>query len=331
MAEQIFSPLFIFSLPRSGSTLLQRLLSSHPYIVSVAEPWLLLPFIYSIKETGIYTEYWQKNMLGAIYDFFQILPNGKNDYLDAIQQVTTNLYNKALNNLNKDAIYFLDKTPRYHLIVDEILDMFPNARFIFLWRNPLAIASSIIETWGNGRWNIFKFQVDLYKGISNLTSAYSRVQGKAFSLRYEDLVSNPDSVLKELHSYLDIPYDANLPNKFNSVSLEGQKGDPLKTKYKKISDEPLEKWKETMANPFRRNWCDKYIQWIGSENLAIMGYNSDLLLSDVRQTKIKFSFLGSDIFWAIYGFFYKFLDFPILAPKIRNISRPEHICAHGQI
>lgn len=331
MANNTFSPLFIFSLPRSGSTLLQRILASHPRVVSVAEPWLLLPFMYSIKESGIYTEYWQKNMLGAFSDFFQTLPDGKNDYLEAIQQLTLDLYGKAARNLDKDAIYFLDKTPRYHLIVDEILDMFPDAKFIFLWRNPLSVASSIIDTWGSGRWNLFKFQVDLYKGVKNLTSAYSRVQGKAFSLRYEDLVSNSDIILKELHSYLDLPYDAGLPYNFQNVLLQGKKGDPSRAKYKKISVEPLEKWKETMANPFRKNWCIKYIQWIGGENLATMGYNSDQLLSEVRRTRFKFSYLVSDIFFAIYGYAYNFLDFPILVEKIRNISRSEFIYAHGQV
>ena len=38
------SPIFLFSLPRSGSTLLQRVLMSHKDIASVAEPWLMLPF-----------------------------------------------------------------------------------------------------------------------------------------------------------------------------------------------------------------------------------------------------------------------------------------------
>ena len=33
---------FLLSLPRSGSTLLQRLLAAHPQVHTVAEPWLML-------------------------------------------------------------------------------------------------------------------------------------------------------------------------------------------------------------------------------------------------------------------------------------------------
>ncbi|MFW6066259.1 MAG: sulfotransferase, partial [Planctomycetota bacterium] len=41
------SPLILFSLPRSGSTLLQRMLSLHGRIASTAEPWLLIPQLYA--------------------------------------------------------------------------------------------------------------------------------------------------------------------------------------------------------------------------------------------------------------------------------------------
>ena len=47
------SPIFIFSLPRAGSTLLQRVLMGHPEIASIAEPWLLLPLMYVQKEHGV--------------------------------------------------------------------------------------------------------------------------------------------------------------------------------------------------------------------------------------------------------------------------------------
>ena len=43
-------PVFIFSLPRSGSTLLQRVLTGHSEISSFAEPHFLLPLVGIIKK-----------------------------------------------------------------------------------------------------------------------------------------------------------------------------------------------------------------------------------------------------------------------------------------
>lgn len=76
-------PIFVFSLPRAGSTLVQRVLTAHPNIQSTAEPWILLPLVYSLKTDGIYTEYAQCIGSMAIHDFVAELPNGKADYYAA--------------------------------------------------------------------------------------------------------------------------------------------------------------------------------------------------------------------------------------------------------
>ena len=70
-------PVFIFSLPGSGSTLLQRILISHPKVPSSSEPWMLLPFFYSIWEEGNFAEYAQSGASRAITDFIAGMPNGK--------------------------------------------------------------------------------------------------------------------------------------------------------------------------------------------------------------------------------------------------------------
>ena len=49
-------PLFLFSLPRAGSTLTQRLLAAHPAICSAAEPWILLPLFHALDKAS-FAEY----------------------------------------------------------------------------------------------------------------------------------------------------------------------------------------------------------------------------------------------------------------------------------
>ena len=44
--------IFLISLPRSGSTLLQKMLTVSPEIYSVAEPWLMLPLAFMLKKEG---------------------------------------------------------------------------------------------------------------------------------------------------------------------------------------------------------------------------------------------------------------------------------------
>ena len=200
----MLKPLFIFSLPRSGSTLLQRVLAADNQISSVAEPWLLLPFIYTLREKGISAEYDHKWANFALSEFFLELPNGKQDYLSAIRSTIRELYQKAAK--NNDVRYFLDKTPRYSLVANEIIDIFPDGKFIFLWRNPLAIIASIIETWGEGKWNILLYEVDLFNGMTSLVDTYEAHLGKVLAVQYESFLQFPEKELSRIAEYLEMEF-----------------------------------------------------------------------------------------------------------------------------
>lgn len=49
--------MFLISQPRAGSTLLQRILGSHPDIHTVSEPWLMLQPLYALRPDGYRAEY----------------------------------------------------------------------------------------------------------------------------------------------------------------------------------------------------------------------------------------------------------------------------------
>ena len=86
------SPIFLFSLPRAGSTLLQRVLMSHKDVASVAEPWLMLPFSYAYKREGILTEYAHSVSYAAFEDFIGNLPNKEDDYYNALRNFAFTIY-----------------------------------------------------------------------------------------------------------------------------------------------------------------------------------------------------------------------------------------------
>ena len=164
-------PIFLMSLPRSGSTLIQRLLASHQDVATVSEPWILLPYLYTLKSHGVYAEYDQRLLITAIKDFCREMPNGKADYLAEMRSYVLRLYETAAGGPYQ---YFLDKTPRYHLVADKIFELFPDAKYIFLWRNPLAVVASIAQSFSGAKWSLHRNKVDLFTGLENLVSAYSR-------------------------------------------------------------------------------------------------------------------------------------------------------------
>lgn len=307
-------PIFIFSVPRSGSTLTQRLLGAHPDISTTGEPWILLPQLQALRPYGAYTQYGHAGAIRGIKAFCQRLPEGEADYLNGLRSFITNLYAKAAHG----ATYFVDKSPRYSLFVDDLLRIFPDCKAIFLWRSPLAVLASMLTTWGDtAKWNLYAMDPDLFRGLPNLVETYQRNGDRAYSLRYEDLIADPRTELGRIFDYLELPFEAEVIERFSSVELPGYR-DPTGTdRYQSISAEPLAKWHGVLRNPLRKRWCRRYLQWFGEGRLEIMGYNQKQLLADLDHVPASFEYLLSDVVRMSYGYLWTSLE--------RNVLRKEGV------
>ena len=109
---------FLISQPRSGSSLLQQLLSSHPSIASLPEPWFMLPLVYTYKYPGTESDYNSRFANICLHDYLQRFDNGKELYKHYLKNLALKLYDLALAD-QEGAQYFLDKTPRYYHIIEE--------------------------------------------------------------------------------------------------------------------------------------------------------------------------------------------------------------------
>jgi hypothetical protein len=284
-------PIFIFSVSRSGSTLVQRVIGSHSDVATVSEPWILLPYGYTMRPYGVSAEYQQKSLVKAIEDFCKELPDGSEDYQAEWRRFALRLYEKAAG---AEARYFVDKTPPYCLIVEEIIGLFPEAKFIFLWRNPLSIVSSIIDTWKE--WHPTLFRSDLFIGLPRLVAAYRAHGARAHSVRFEDLVDGNVAQWRALMGYLEIDFEPDSLTRFSQLELNGRMGDPTGVKrYSALSSEPQEKWKKTLANPLRKEWCRRYLRFLGDDRLAVMGYDGAQIVRELNSQPTSLNCLVPDL------------------------------------
>ena len=130
MQKKPIKPIFLISLPRSGSTLLQRVLITHPEIDSYSESWLLLPLIQSLKESDTIANYGHRICTVALNAIIGEM-GGVEYYYEVLRQFVMNIYSQICS---KGSKYYLDKTPRYYLIINDIARLFPDAKYIFLFR-----------------------------------------------------------------------------------------------------------------------------------------------------------------------------------------------------
>jgi len=298
-------PLFLLSLPRTGSTLLQRMLSTHSKISTTDEVWILLPYLYSLRGNGLYAEYDHRVAVAGIKNFCKFLPGGREAYLKEIKQLALRIYRLASS---PHSMYFLDKTPRYHLIVEEIISLFGDGRFVFLWRNPLAVVASMVDTGAGGRWWLHSHRVDLFTGLTGLVDAYCRHRERYFALRYEDLVAEPEAQMRGILGYLGLTWEPGLIHP--------------------IDQQPLFKWRRTLATPVRKRWCARYLRWIGSERLAIMGYNLGELLAQLSELPNRYSML-SDYYLTVKAAVWNVVEPTIAQEKLAKIPDCHRIERHS--
>ena len=291
------TPVFILSVSRSGSTLLQRIVAAHDSVATAPEPWILLPPAYSLRRRGIDAEYMPWLLADAVEDFAAGLPRGEDDYLTEVREFAQRLYAKAAG---EGATHFVDKSPPYCLIAEEIMRIFPEAKFVFLWRNPLSVIASMIETWGP--WRPTFMTADLFVGWPRLLDAYASDPGRCHQVRFEDAVAGDRATWESLMGYLGVGFDPAALTGFAEVGVEGRMGDPTgRRAYTQLSAAPQDKWRATLANPVRREWCRRYLRFLGPERLAAMGYDQERLLAELAALPRSYEHLGTDLWQAAKG------------------------------
>ena len=318
--------LFILSLPRSGSTLAQRILAAHPQVVTTSESWVLLPQIYAFRKEGVFAEYGHCSLAVALEEFCNELPGGRETYLEEIRNAIVAVFGRFSRD---DTSYFLEKTPRNALIARELIELFPKSKFILLWRNPAAVAASLVDTFGRGNWQLYDYKQDLFAGLENLVDIQGNYADRLCVVHYERMVMEPEAVWRHVFEFLGLEFREQMLQEFHNVELKGRMGDRVgNDSYQTLSMEPIMKWRFTMANPLRRYWLRRYLQWIGADRLSLMGYNLDVLLDELAATPGSTRGLISDLPRMIYGAMNGLFELRIMKTKLRNLRDWSRIHGH---
>lgn len=249
---------FLVSRSRSGSTLLQTILNSHPNICAPIESKFIL-HLKSKYETV--TDWNEKTIHQFTKDlftnrkirlFWNVKPatiistlNGYNisSFADACKAVYLSFPSKKeTENIN----VIVDKNPSYARFVKELHQLFPDAKFIHLIRDPRATIYSQMKAFNKKSiCNLAILWVDLNKNIS---SSIKKLKLNSLKIKYENLVNNP---LKEIHvlmNFLNQEYSEGLleshktikpltkESNFYSLPHHHNTGNPINSK-------SVDKWK----------------------------------------------------------------------------------------
>jgi hypothetical protein len=193
---------FLLGVPRSGTTLLSAILDKHPAIIAPPEPWLML----ALSELGRVSPRHpaDSKLVGtAVGEFL-----GHEGLIQAARGAAHAVYQTYLE--RSGAALFVDKTPRYVLILDFIAAVFPRARYIWLRRDPMDIAASYLTTWRADVAKMFAKHADapeifdLTIGFDRLVDFHRRHADLVHVVHYENLVRAPRQELLRLLPHLGL-------------------------------------------------------------------------------------------------------------------------------
>lgn len=224
-------PIFIVAAPRSGSTLLFETLAASDQIATVGGEahWL----VEGIPELRPGAPGVDSNRLGAEHG-----TDGVSELI--VNQIVAQLKDNRGRPLSFDTPFrFLEKTPKNALRVPFFDRIFPDALFIFLWRDPHQNLSSIMEAWRSGNWKT-------YNGLEGFDGPWSlllppgwrELRGKSLPeiaafqwestnrilmddlgalprrrwsvVKYSDLISDPAAAIRRLCEFADVAFDGPL-------------------------------------------------------------------------------------------------------------------------
>jgi len=270
--------LFLIGSPRSGSTLLTRMLGSHPEVFAPQEPHLLTP----LAHLGYYASvekapYDPAITQAAMRELVRALPGGEEDYLDALRACSDSLYRKLLEPSGRSRL--LDKTPAYALVLDFVARLYPESQTIVLTRNPMAVWSSFVKSFFDGDHRAAHAHNPLLERYVPAIARFLRERPMpCHHLRYEELVADPDDEMRRICDFAKLEFDPGMVDYGGKPagqerSVDGL-GDPITVaKETRPTTKSIEKWAGDMAgDPDAVELARRILDSLLDEDLATWGY-----------------------------------------------------------
>ena len=187
-SEKINStPIFILGMPRSGTTLIEQILSCHSKVQAAGE--LMFLDRYAGKLCGGLKEITSKALLKVRHQYLQ-----------------------ELGKISEGNLFVTDKMPQNFLYLGLILKVLPEAKIIHLKRDPAATCWSNFKHYfsasGLGFSNDLSDTVEYFKLYSDLMKFWGRkYSDKIYHLNYDNLTDEQEIETKKLINFLDIGWE----------------------------------------------------------------------------------------------------------------------------
>jgi Sulfotransferase family len=220
-------PVFVMGLPRSGSTLLSRILNNSPDILSVNDLYFIQHVLTNRAAHSVLSMDQAKTLTDSLLKVIDTRANANTEFLgqfkisgekiEAIRKEVlqshevrpmrwSELMDAILSRVAAGAgkVRWADKTPQNFYHFDLIHAHFSDACFVFLFRDPLPILASYKYSAGEGHDSRRYHPVTYALYWRSAVRYFKKFQSnpRVIMIRYEDLLNCSDSIYQRLATFL---------------------------------------------------------------------------------------------------------------------------------
>ena len=252
-------PFFIIGSGRSGNTLLRSILSGNSGI-SIPPESYRIPF--AIKKFHIFNNRDWEDIVPQVLKEFEDCKEfytWEIDITDAQKRLENIADSKrTLSNIFDELFctyaekhspgskIWGDKTPMNTLYLDWIGTVFPRSKFIHIIRDGRDVASSYLKM---ERYDTILEAANRWiNSIESAQSFGSKIKENYIEIRYEELVTKPEEVIKDTCDFLDIDYDSKMLDHTKQVKKLGDTDKEHHSNLSKpISSDSVGKWRNNLS------------------------------------------------------------------------------------
>jgi tetratricopeptide (TPR) repeat protein len=190
------TPIFVVGMPRSGTTLVEQIIASHPQVFGAGE--------LTILKTAVGK--------GFPLDMKGGFPAGIRDLPDKAFAAAGHDYLDMLHERYPGSRHVTDKMPGNFLLIGFLHLMLPKAKIVHCARNPVATCLSIYKTHFRGDGHLYSYDLaelaDFHNLYTDMMDHWRTVlPGVVHDVRYEDFVSDQERATRALVDYLGLPWN----------------------------------------------------------------------------------------------------------------------------
>ena len=257
---------FVLAPMRSGSTLLRKMLDGHPHLVSPPETWFLLPLLNLWNGEGESPQYNVRQASVAMQTV-----TDRPTFVGACRAFASELYSPLLP---AECACVIDKTPMYMKIADQLPEIFPDAKFIILTRDPRGTVWSF-RTWEKvAPQSIEQLTPGTARSLRNQYEFAQRHPDRCHVVPYELLCAEPEAACTPLCDFLGTSFDAAMIDYGSHANPRPGYGDEKTLEHQRPHTNGLRRWEgDDVHEPMTLHQQRELAEQCSAEALRFFGYD----------------------------------------------------------